>query len=138
MATFAEVLSLLIEQEVPSHEAIVLAADATGDAGLGQAAREISERAQRGEAIDRHGAAARRIPPLLGWLIATGTGRTNFGKTLRMAAETYREQAMRAVNWRAVYMPILLTAVFAGSVTLLQALATFGPLCRLLHQLGQP
>jgi type II secretory pathway component PulF len=138
MATFAEVLSLLIEQQVPSHEAIVLAADATGDRGLSAAAREIAERLRRGETIGDGAPAQHRLPPLLGWLISVGPGRFNFSKTLQMTAETYRQRAMRAISWRAVYLPILLTAIVGGGATLIQALAVFWPICRLLYELGMP
>ena len=138
MATFAEVLSLLIEQQVPSYEAIVLAADATGDRSLGAAAREIAERLQRGETMGDGQPIPHQFPPLLGWLISVGPGRSSFSKTLRMTAEMYRQRAMRAVSWRAVYFPILLTAIVGGGATLVQALAVFWPISRLLYELGMP
>ncbi len=138
LATFAEVLSLLIEQQVPIHEAIVLAADSTGDRGLGQAAREMADRIQRGESLEDPKRVAPQFPPLLGWLLTVGAGRGSFSKTLRMTAESYRRRAERAVTWRVIYLPILLTAVFGGGFTLLQALATFAPISHLLFELGTP
>jgi general secretion pathway protein F len=138
LATFAELLALLVEQQVPVHEAVVLAADATGDRGLSQAAREAADRLQRGELSGDRQQIAGRFPPLLAWLIATRPGRVGFGRTLRMAAETYRRRAQRAVAWRTAYLPIVLTAVIGGGFALLQALVVFFPYSRLLYELGMP
>jgi general secretion pathway protein F len=138
MATFAELLSLLIEQQVPPHEAVVLAANATGDRSLSEAAEKIAERLRRGEALGDQDPSQQPFPPLLSWLISVGTGRSGFCKTLRMTAETYRQRALRAVSWRALYFPILLTAIVGGGATLAQALAVFLPISRLLYELGMP
>lgn len=138
MATFAEMLSLLIKQQVPLQEAIVLAADASGDRGLGRAAREIANRQQAGEVFDSRDAIPAPFPPLLGWLVMAGADQPGISDTLVETANSYRRRAARAATWTAMYLPIVLTAVFGGAATALQCVATFGPICRMLYELGQP
>lgn len=138
MATFAEMLSLLIKQQVPLQEAIVLAADASGDRGLSRAAREIADRQQAGEVLADRGAIPAPFPPLLGWLVMAGADHPGISGTLLETAAGYRQRAARAATWTAMYLPILLTAVFGGAATVLQGVATFGPICRMLYELGQP
>jgi general secretion pathway protein F len=136
MATFAEILALLVQQQMPLPEALVLAADASGDRGLSRAARATSERLARGETRAAWEAAAAGLPPLLGWLIATGGRQAELSQTLRAMAETYRERAARTATWMAIYLPIVLTVLLGGTAVLLQALATFGPIVRLMQGLG--
>ena len=43
----------------------------------------------------------------------------------------FRSQAKHTANWSAVYLPIIITVVVGGTVTLLQAFAVFVPLTQL-------
>jgi len=137
-ATFAEVLSLLITNGVPLDEAVALAGDASGDSGLRGAAKEIAARLRSGENATARDAAGSRIPPLLAWLLLSGGQHAGLTETMSLVAEQYRQRAARTVTWTVVYLPIVLTVVLGGTVTLVQALAVFGPVIRLLYQLGQP
>jgi type II secretory pathway component PulF len=137
-ATFAELLALLIKQGVPLDHAVALAGDASGDGGLRAAAKEIAARLRNGESVTGSDAAASRIPPLLAWLLLGGAPHASLAETLTLVAEQYRQRAARTVTWTAVYLPIVLTAVLGGTVTFVQGLAVFGPVIRLLYQLGQP
>ena len=83
MAAFAEVLSLLVKQRVPLQEAIVLAADASGDGSIRHASREIADRLQRGEVIVRRENLPAPFPPLLGWMLVTGGRQPELGEALR-------------------------------------------------------
>lgn len=136
LAGFAEILSLLIGQQVPVPDALVLAADASGDRGLRQAARQLAERLRRGEAVSAREDLPRQFPPLLGWLLVTGRQTTELREALARTATSYRERANIVATWTAVYLPIALTVLFGGTATLVQALATFGPVWKLLHDLG--
>ena len=53
MATFAELLRLMNDHQVPMPEAVVLAADASGDRALSRGARQIAERLEGGEVLRR-------------------------------------------------------------------------------------
>lgn len=138
IAAFAEILALLLEQEVPLHEAIELAGAASGDANLAQNSKALARQIERGETLTAGEGNLNSFPPLLGWLISVGGEPEHLAQTLTEMAQQYRQRAERATNWATVYLPIVITAVFGGSVVLLQALATFRPICKLLFELGSP
>ncbi|MDA1051502.1 MAG: type II secretion system F family protein [Planctomycetota bacterium] len=138
VAAFAEILALLIRQHVPLHEAIELAGAACGDSKVARSSKALASQIERGETLavgDEH---LKSFPPLLGWLIAMGGEPESLAQTLTEMAQQYRQRAERATNWATVYLPILLTSVVGGSVVLLQALAVFRPICKLLFELGSP
>jgi general secretion pathway protein F len=131
LATFAEVLSLLVRQNVPLHKGLELASAASGDAGLREAGASVAASLRRGEPLTANDAGLSAFPPLLGWLIAHGARTESLGNMLREMAERYRNKAKHAANWSAVYLPIIITVVVGGTVTLLQAFAVFVPLTQL-------
>lgn len=138
IATFAENLALLIEHETPLHEALVLAAEASGDSSILNSARELARRMEAGETIAAEDSALAAFPPLLGWLISVGGEPGTLSEALDEMAERYRDRALRRAHWMTVYLPIAITAVVGGSITLLQALAVFLPLCKLFIEIGNP
>lgn len=137
MATFVESLRLMHEHRVPLGEAIVLAADATGDGALRQAASDVARRLERGERLERVEDLPRGIPPLLAWSIVSAAGQSSLAGVLAMSAQVYREQATRAARWITLYLPLVLTLVVGGSAVFVQALAVFWPMTRLLFGLTQ-
>lgn len=136
MATFSEILATLLDHEVPLSQAVVLAADASGDRSLGGVARELSTRLERGEVFVRREELPAAFPPLIGWLLSSGSQPAAMSRALRLTAENYRRRAAQAALWNATYLPLLLTATVGGTVTLLEALAVFIPIARLLYDLG--
>lgn len=136
LATFAEVLSLLVRQQVPLDEALTLAADASGDRGLQSAAGRMAENLRRGGDVTSSEETAGLLPPLVAWLLNSGAPTPRLSETLSLTAATYRQRAERTVTWALVYLPIVLTAVLGGTATLIQALAVFLPLSRLWYQLS--
>lgn len=135
MATMTELLALLVEQQVPLHEAVVLAADASGDRGLGKAARSVADRLCGGETPVADDV-PRPFPRFLAWLLASGAQQPRLQQTLLLAADHYRQRAAQAASWNAVYLPILLTAAIGGTAVLIQGLVVFVPICRLLYRLA--
>jgi len=138
MATFAELLRLMHEQQVPMPEAVVLAADASGDRVLSRGARQIAARLESGAVLRTRNELPADFPPLLGWSIVTGAGHAGFSRVLAASAEMYRQRAAQAAHWAAVYLPIILTAVIGGSAVVTHALVVFWPYTRLLYHLGTP
>lgn len=136
LATFAELLSLMVRQQIPLDESLVLAAEASGDGGLISAAREMANRLRAGGSPAGDSVAPAAIPPLLGWLLSARGPVPALSQTLALTAETYRQRAQRMISWILVYLPILFSVVLGGTATLIQALAVFLPLSRLWYQLG--
>lgn len=137
-ATFAENLALLIEHETPLPEALVLAADASGDRAAAGAAEGLAARLRAGETVAPDDEALSAFPPLLGWLMAVGGEPATLSQSLSEMADRYRDRALRSAQWLTVYLPIAITAVVGGTITLLQALAVFVPLIKLFIELGSP
>ena len=138
MATFAEVLALLVKEQVPMHHSVVLAAEASGDRAVTNASRQIAERLQRGEVLKRRDDLPPGFPPMLGWLLMTSGRQPELSEALSRGAAVYRRRAARAAAWTAVYLPISLTLLVGGTATLLCGLATFVPIARLLCHIAWP
>lgn len=136
LATFIDVLALLVEQQVPLAEAILLASDASADRRLRVAGQELAARLAQGSDPGEAKVPA-GFPTLLGWMLITGARHDGLVRTLRTAADGYRRQTLRLVEWLTVYLPMILTAVLGGSVVFLYALAMLGPYFQILYDLSQ-
>jgi type II secretory pathway component PulF len=137
VATFAEVLALLVEHDVPLNDAIVLAADAGGDRRLRESGRELAERVQRGERLSGAPSSA-GMPPVLGWLLVTYVNQTQLVAALRRAADSYRQRARWMLRWLSVSLPFWLTTAIGGTAVAVYALSVLAPWCRILCELGKP
>ena len=126
VATFADLLGMLVEHGVPLSEGIVLAAEATGGRRLAADGRQIAEALQRGEPLAPYLRGLDRFPPLLIWFMSFGQTRDALAPALRQAAEMYRQKANDQAEVARVFVPVVLTVVFGGSVTLLYALMVLG------------
>ncbi len=137
MATFAEVLALLVEHEVPLIEAVALSTDASGDRRLRESGRLLSEQLQRGEK-SLGVSALTGIPPVLAWLLVGSADRTQMISALRRAADSYRRRARWMTRWLSLYLPIWLTTAIGGTAAVLYAIVVIGPWSQILFELGQP
>lgn len=135
LATFADVLALMVEQQVPLDEAVELSAEASGDRGLAKASQTLAERIRSG---DQTITLPREFPPLLAWLICGGANQTQLTKNLRRTAESYRRRALHMGNWLTLYLPIVLSAGVGGSIALFYVLVVMAPFYHLLYQLSLP
>jgi type II secretory pathway component PulF len=138
MATFAELLGLLDEHRVPLPQAIVLAADASGDRNMSRGARVIAERVERGERVTRREDLPSSFPPLLGWSLLAQMGQGSLQRTLATSAAMYRQRAVDAARWAALYMPIFLTVGVGGTAVVVEVLLVFVPFVNLMKQLAMP
>ena len=136
-ATFAEVLALLVENRVPLDEAIVLAAEASGDRRILPGARQLAAGLRRGEKLDERGPGRKEFPPLLLWLMSTAGQHTALLPALKHAAETYHRRAQYQAELARVFLPVVLTVVVGGSVALIYALTLFVPYTSMLKALGE-
>ncbi len=138
LAAFVEILSLLIREQTPLPEALVLAANASGDDGLRVSAVTLAERLGSGQSLSADDVRALKMPPLLGFMLATGANRAALADALAVTAAGYRERSTNAAARTAMVLPIVLTALIGGAVTLTLGLAMIWPIWRLLLQLGSP
>jgi len=127
VAAFAEILALLVENDAPLPESVVLAAEAAGDRRMIRAAGEVSEALKRGEPWDGRTRADRAFPPMLRWLMTTGQRRGALLPALRHAADTYQRRARRYADSATIFLPVVITAVVAGGAVLMYAILLFAP-----------
>ena len=141
-ATFAELLHLLVRQDLPLDRALVLAADATDDRRLGAAAQQLADRVQQGQAAREllstgTDSQYHDITPLVRLALYQSSDRALLTNSLRQAAETYRDRAVRSADWYTEYLPMLLTLAIGGTITFAFALLVFWPYTSMLYDLSQ-
>ncbi len=135
VAVFAEILALLVDNEVPLDQAVTLAADSSADPRMKAAAGRLAEAIRRGESAADVNWAGSDCPPLVCWLMAAGQERGVLLAALRQTVEVYRRRAMRQADFARLYVPVALTVLVGGGLTFLHALAVFGPWVSLMHAL---
>jgi general secretion pathway protein F len=138
-ANFAELLALLIEHGVTYPRALLLAAEASGNARLVTASSHLAEAIERGEpaksALDR---VDRAILPMLRWVLAAGERQGSLVTALRNLGVAYRTRASYKAESLRVFLPTLLMIGLGATATLFYGLTLFYPLASLLRQLGSP
>jgi type II secretory pathway component PulF len=134
MATFAELLATLVDQQVPLDQALTLAAAAGGGAELRRAAITLVDSVRRG---DLSAPAPPGFPPMLAWLIVTSARQPHLSHALRQSAYIYRRRAVRMSIFLGTYLPIFLSAALGGAFVLFYVALTLVPFYTLLNQLGR-
>lgn len=134
-ATFLELLSLLIEHQTPLPEAIMLAAQAAGDAQLLPAARQMATALEGGHSLPSPGPSA--FPPLITWLLSASGHDGTLQAGLRHAAAVYHRRARHQADLLRVFLPVVLTVGLGGTVTALYGLALFVPYVSILNALAR-
>jgi general secretion pathway protein F len=135
MATFAEVLAMLVDQHVPLQEALSLAATSAGGKSVVKAAEVLSDAVRRG---DTSIAPPPGIPPLLSWLILTSPRQPDLVRALRHSAGVFRRRAIRMSIFLGTYLPIFISAIVGGMIGLYYVVLTMAPVYYLMVQLGAP
>lgn len=149
-STFVDILTLLVRNDVPLDEALLLAAESSGDAHTIRAVRPLAEAITRGgfPAQDGSGSDLKTagLPPLLSWIMSSGgpNGGPNGGprgtllSALEHAAEIYHRRARRYAETARLMVPVVLSLAIGGSMTLAYALVMFVPYVTLLKTIALP
>jgi hypothetical protein len=134
-------LLLVIEHGVPLDRSLRLAAESSSDARLRDAALRLAERSRLGGTIgpSPDGAAANwsDFPLLIRLALHHLDNRALLAGGLRQAAAIYRERAIRAAEWHAEYLPILLTMLIGGGITIAFTLFVLWPYAATLYKLAE-
>ena len=141
-STFVDILTLLVRNDVPLDEALLLAAEASGDARMLGAVRPLAKAITRGEYSSQDGSSSGMenagLPPLLSWIMASGGPRGTLLSALEHAAEIYHRRARYYAATARLMVPVVLSLVIGGSVTLAYALVMFVPYVSLLKTISLP
>lgn len=140
-ATLADLLRLLVERGLPLDRALTMAADATDDARIRTAARELAGQIERGgfrklSSDVSDVTAARDFPLLLRLALRHADDRRLLAGSLEQAATIYRDRAIRSAQWYAEYLPIVLTLAIGGTLTVSFALLVFWPYASMLREVS--
>ena len=138
VATFAQVLALLVDHDVKWDEAIELAGGSCGDRRIGQWCRDGARRLRRGESLAGAVGSACPLPPLLAWLIVSSERQPRLVAALYHAAETHRRRARRLAHALSFFIPIALSVGIGGTVTFAQVLIVMIPWFQMLERLSWP
>jgi len=131
-----DLLVLLLEHGVALHEAIPLAAEATGNAGTVASARRIAEALERGTLPAAGGEKNRGFPSLVTWLISNERSQSRLIPLLQHTADNYREQVFRQAAWIKMYLPVIFVVAVGGTAVAAYALCVFVPMADLLKHLA--
>ena len=127
-------LLLLVENQTPLPEAVVLAGEASGDPRTLQVARQMAATLQNGQTKPIGGGPA--FPPLVNWLLLAAGRDGALLPALKHAAMAYHRRARHQSDLLRLFLPIFLTIAIGGSVTALYALALFAPYAAMLRSLA--
>lgn len=136
-ASFTDLLGTLTGHGVPLDEALLLAADASGDRQLQVAARELARAVTAGKRPDAVPPTTTNVrwPPYLRWVLLEAHGR-DLSEQLKSAATLYQRRAVEQWRWIQVTFPLFAGAGLGGAVTLTYALIMLAPFLRLLQMLS--
>ena len=140
LAAFAEVLALLLRQQVPLPEAVKLAGEASGDASIRSFTSHVARRLADGvktSSVAPH-SSPRNFPHVLAWALQTETNQPELTETIQSIANTYRLRAVAWSRWFSSYAPAALDVIVGGGLVLLYALTVMGPPIDLIYQLSIP
>lgn len=140
LLAFTEVLTLLIQQRVPLHEAVRIAGSASGDRGLRTDSLALSEQLERGETVAPAASSATKhgIPPFLRWGIFHSGQLGKLEPTLARAARTYRRRTEDAAFWLRTFLPACFSLCIGGVVCFVYAMMFFWPWLTIIRQLAEP
>ncbi len=136
LATFAEVLGLLVRHSVPLPEAIVLAGEAADGRDLRHDAVTLSDRIRSGRIDGWRGRPGTGIPPLIGWLVQGRLSAGDLAHSLQSIADRYTRRTQIDGEWLRATFPSLATLVLAGTATVLYAAAYFIPWLGVLYRIA--
>ena len=137
LATFSDVLALLVDQGVPLAEALRLSAAAGGDRLLAAEAEPLAAAIEGGVGPEEYLKYAGHFPPLAAWFLSAGQEARLLSTALRHAAAGYHEQARQRAEAVQTFLPISLTFVIGGTTALVYALLLFVPWVNLLKTLSR-
>jgi type II secretory pathway component PulF len=136
-ATFLDVLGLLVENQTPLPEAIILAAEASGDPQTLRSARQVAKMLTNGQTAPPAEKGWPAFPPMINWLLSAAGRDGALLPALRHAAAAYHRRARHQSDMLRLFLPVFLTIAVGGSVTALYALSLFIPYTAMLRALGR-
>ena len=137
LASFADLMGILVEHHIPLPEAIRMAGEASSDPLLRDASRNLEERLSKGESLGVAMRAEKGVPEMLSWMAGWAEKRGNLANSFRQAAEFYQRRAETRALFLKSILPtvgILTTGLLVGAIVIG---GLFAPLINLLEALSK-
>jgi len=134
-AQSAQMLSLLLEHEVPLPDALRMVSRLTGSRQLSAAYVRIAEGLEQGRSLPAEVHFETRLPPLISQLLRAGAVDRELPVALAVAGDIYRRRALRRADWLRITLAPAFAVLIGGGATLLMALAFGLPLRWLVQEL---
>lgn len=133
-ANFAELLRLFVDQQIPLHVALPLAAQGSGltaeSAELEQAISEL----ESGQSVGDATSGFRSLPPLIRLALLSNQGIRGLSDGLSRAAQSYQERAQNWAQGVALYLPVIFTAGIGGLAVGVYTLLMLQPYVATLYE----
>ena len=136
-AQFCELMALLVQNEVPLHRAVQLAADTLGDRRTAAAAADLGARLERGEGMRVEAARQAGFPPFVTWLLAMGRSPASLARVLHQSAESHRIKAIAQAAWLRRWLPLAIVGGLGGLAVCLYAMLLLVPYAEMLRLLAR-
>jgi general secretion pathway protein F len=137
-ADFAQMLALLIDNQVPLPEGVMLSAGVTGSPKLQRFARDLSEGVSRGESLATVTKGNTALPAMLTWVLATAESIGSLSPALKHAAITYRARAARQAEMLQSVLPAVILLCVGALAAVLYTTSVLEPLFMLWRGLAIP
>ena len=134
---FCDLLATLLEHQVPLPEAILLAADASGNSTIQSQMTGVVAHLQSGHSIADSMRDRRQIPAYLRWSLATAHEPAAFQNALRHGHELFQARANFRTEAIKLWLPPVLLVLIGGGAAFVYALMWALPLRLLYWQLIQ-
>jgi general secretion pathway protein F len=136
-ARFAGSLAELLDNQAALSDALAIAGDSSGDAGLRVGAKLLADATRQDQWPADDSSIALRFPPFLRWAIWHSEATTGRVRALQIAEQIYDETSRRHGERLRTVAPMIALVLLGGTVTLLYCLALFVPMVEMLHALAK-
>ena len=141
LATFTDLMAMLVEHRVPLQESLPLAASVSGDRAMRiecdqLAADVVAGRSSTHDAVMSNVGDKVAVPNLIRWQLTSGMNDEELARSLRASSRVYRHQADQLADRCSIRLPVYFTLCIGGTATLVYALAVLTPWYSLLQQLS--
>ena len=137
-ATLTHTLRLLVQNQTPLHEAVLLAGWVTGSRSIIHDTTSVAQQLQEGHTLKDSLESARSLPRFLRWMLTSGERNGNLPVVLNSAGDVYQSRATHQVETLKSVLPAMLTIFIGGLVTLLYCVLVFAPVVELFRGLSEP
>jgi type II secretory pathway component PulF len=134
VAQWTRMLAMLLDQQLPLHEALRLAADGSFDANVGQAARQLAVGAEQGRSLSEMLSKTYRLPNSLVPLVRWGEQSGAMSDAMHAASDMFEGRlALRSNLLRLILPPLVLLLIGLGvSLVIVALLAPMLELIRMM------